>query len=282
MTMIKAQREKYIRIAQEYWQRTQILLHENTWKGFARNALIVIGIINLLLFIFFAIYLPATTNHGQSLTVPDVRGMSMEESLHFLAKRELRAEYIDTAFSNYNHNYPLDVVISQYPAPNAKVKLNRKIYLTINTAHQVPLPNLLGSSLLNAQQLLNSFNLSFGEITYVPHPTDQVLRVFVEGQELDAETLNEGVLVYQNQPIDIHLADGVGNNRLSTPDLIGMPLDEAELHLLALNLQLGNTRWVISDKPYGTVLNQRPKPTHRIQEYQAVDLWVATNEDFGN
>lgn len=268
--------EKLMNNAIQIWQKLTTLLKEDSWQGFIRNALIISGVFWIVIFIFFFLYLPSTTNHGQILTVPDVTGMDTEEAKAFLLRREMHPKIIDSTFNN---NFPLNVIASQVPAPNSKVKLDRKIYLVVNTqyAPQVKLPNLLGSSLLNAQQLLASYGLNLGKVTYISHRSDQVLHVFVEGQEFDYQALSEGVLVYQNQQVDLHVADGVGKNRLSMPNLINIPLDEAELHLLGLNLQIGNLRWVPSDKPYGTVLNQRPKPKQAIQEHQSVDLWIAND-----
>lgn len=273
--------EILINYLNQFYKKLVPLLKEDSWQGFARNALIVAGLSWLLIYVFFFLYLPSTTNHGQTLTVPDVTGMDIAEAKAFLLKREMRPEIIDSTF---NLHIPLNVIADQNPAPDAKVKLNRKVYLVVNTqfAPQVRLPNLLGSSLLNAQQVLNSYGLTLGKITYIPHRSDQVLRVFVEDQEFDRQAFSEGVFVYKNQPIDVHVADGVGNNRLSTPDLIGLPLDEAEQYLLGLRLRVGNLRWIPSDQPYGTVLNQRPKAQHGIIEHQSVDLWLANDQPLGN
>ena len=40
---------------------------------------IIIALLLVLFFSFFFIYLPWSTNHGESITVPELKGMTMED-----------------------------------------------------------------------------------------------------------------------------------------------------------------------------------------------------------
>ena len=83
----------------------------------------------LVLFLgFFFIYLPFTTNHGEAITVPDLKKMNVMELEDFLDSRDLRYEVSDCTF--VAGVTPLSV-LAQYPLPGAKVKDGRKIYVTI-------------------------------------------------------------------------------------------------------------------------------------------------------
>ena len=42
-----------------------------------------------LLLSFFYLYLPAITKHGESITVPNLKGMTLEEARSFLLNRDL-------------------------------------------------------------------------------------------------------------------------------------------------------------------------------------------------
>lgn len=108
------------------------------------------GIVSLLLLLvlllFFRVYLPNATNHGEMITVPSLDRMTVEEVEGFLADQDLRFEVSD---STYNEQYPPLAVVAQYPAAGAKVKIDRKIYVTLNRENPptVMLPNLYDGSL---------------------------------------------------------------------------------------------------------------------------------------
>jgi len=251
------------------------LLQENSKRGFLTNLTLILLLPILLVIVFFFFYLPSTTNFGETLTVPDARGMTYTEANTMFASRDLRSEVIDSVFTN---QFPPDVVISQSPKPNQLAKVNRTIYLVVNahTAPNAQIPNVIGSLLPNAKQQLQSFGFRLGNINYVSHPqTNQVLSISIEGVPIGDKMLNEGYESPKSQAIDLVVADGIGNIELKLPDLKGMPLDEAEIYLLGLDLQIGNIRWLASDKPYGTVLSQSPKPNSILKLNESVDLWVA-------
>src|SRR6187431_2764250 len=88
-----------------------------------------IGTILFLSIIYFYIYLPATTNHGESITVPDLLGMKIEEIEKFLTDHDLRYEVSDSA---YSADYDPLTVLQQFPKAGAKVKENRMILVSVN------------------------------------------------------------------------------------------------------------------------------------------------------
>ena len=56
--------------------------------------------ITLLSFIFLKIYLPSYTNHGQTVTVPNLEGFEVGELEKFLSDRDLTYEVnIDSGYS---------------------------------------------------------------------------------------------------------------------------------------------------------------------------------------
>ncbi len=52
---------------------------------------IVVGSTLLLAIAYFYIYLPAVTNHGETITVPNIQGMKIEEAKEFLTSHDLRS-----------------------------------------------------------------------------------------------------------------------------------------------------------------------------------------------
>ena len=53
---------------------------------------IILALLAALFLAFFFIYLPYTTNHGQTITVPDVTRLSLDEMQNLLDDRDLRYE----------------------------------------------------------------------------------------------------------------------------------------------------------------------------------------------
>ncbi len=103
---------------------------------------LVVALVVALFLGFFFLYLPFTTNHGQSITVPDLKGMSLEQIEDYLDERNLRYEIADCTF--VVGAKPLSV-IRQSPKSGMRVKEGRKIYVYITTlsAPNVKMPQLI-------------------------------------------------------------------------------------------------------------------------------------------
>src|SRR5687768_13145885 len=121
---------------------------KNTFGALVLTLAITVGTFFFLAIIYFYIYLPATTNLGESITVPDLLGMKIEEIEKFLTEHDLQYEVSDSA---YSADYPPLTVLRQFPKAGAKVKENRKILISINrvTPPTVPVPDLIDGARIN-------------------------------------------------------------------------------------------------------------------------------------
>jgi eukaryotic-like serine/threonine-protein kinase len=251
---------------------------DNSKIGLAIHAALIALLVAIVALGFFYIYLPNATNHGQTLTVPDLSKMTITEVESYLENVELRFEVSD---SGYNSDFPPLTVIAQYPLPEATVKLNRKIYLTLNRANPptVKLPNILDGSLKNAELIFGSLDLRIGEVKYVPDlATNAVLKIFVDGKEITKEQIDRGKEVVKGQVIDMEVGNGLGNSQMIVPDLVGMPLEEVEQYLLGIGLGVGRVQYVDTvGVELGVVIRQNPKQERGtvIQQGDIIDLWVA-------
>ena len=90
-----------------------------------KNLLLMVVFITTIIFIFFKIYFPIKTNHGDTISVPNLIGMELSEVEEFLADRDLRYEVLFD--SSYSSMHPPFTVLQQNPSENDKVKENRKI-----------------------------------------------------------------------------------------------------------------------------------------------------------
>lgn len=240
-----------------------------------KDVLIHIGIMLSLLAIivlsFFFIYLPATTNHGESITVPDLSGMKVDALEEFLESRDLRYEINDSTFIS---NKPASIVLTQYPRAGEKVKENRKIYLTVTTNNppNVEMPKLVDISLKSAQMLLQSYELQEGSIKYVPNLAQNL----VLKQEWNGKEVAPGTKLPKGSKIDLTVGDGVGKDDFSLQNVVGMSLEEAKVVIEGSSLVIGSILYdASSSEPAGTVIKQNPTADSNIRVGEVVDLWVS-------
>ena len=72
--------------------------------------------------------------------------------------------------SVYYDTIPPLSVVKQFPEPDASVKVNRTVYLTVNKAVPpvIEMPNLIGMSFRNAELELKNRGLKLGDTSYKP------------------------------------------------------------------------------------------------------------------
>jgi beta-lactam-binding protein with PASTA domain len=252
-------------------------LKANSPAGLIKHLIIIIVIIFLMLFFFFFVYLPTTTNHGETITVPKVTGMKLNEVEEFLENNNLRFFVSDSSYSTSKNAFE---VLTQDPAPGSKVKEDRKIYLSYNmkTPPKIKMPKLIDGSLNNAQMILKSYDLLVGEVRFVPDlAQNAVLKQLSGGKEIAP-----GDPIAKGSVIDLVVGNGLGNDEFEVPRVVGMPIDEATVLLIGQNLQVGSITYQAAPngEADGTVLKQRPNAGSGalIRVGELVDLWVAGSE----
>ncbi|WKK84885.1 PASTA domain-containing protein [Marivirga arenosa] len=239
-----------------------------------KDILIHLGIIVtlglIIVLTFFYIYLPVTTHHGESITVPQLEGVHLDELDEFLLERDLRFEV--TEDSGYSAEYPPLTVLSQNPKEGKKVKENRKIYVSLNATSppNVKMPKLVDGSLKNAQMVLESYGLLLGDITYEPHEfQNAVLKQKFNGKEIEA-----GSDIAKGSTIDLVIGNGLGRP-FAMPELVGNNREDAEFIIVGSGLQIGKVRTREDDeKASGIVLQQYPEAGSSVRTGNQVDIWV--------
>ncbi|WP_424963819.1 PASTA domain-containing protein [Ekhidna sp.] len=258
-------------------------------KDFLLHLAVLIGGSALIVVIVFYVWLPISTNHGETITVPDIQGMTVDELDEFLGKRNLRFEA--TADSSYSPNHPPLAVLRQVPKPNTKVKENRKIYVTLNAESppKVRMPKVEDLSLKSAMMVLKSYDLKLGEVKYIP----DVFFGVVHEAKMNGRTVMEGEKIEKGSVINLVAGDGYGNTQFQSPNLIGLEQEEAEVAIIGSGLKIGKIE--ITDKSLagftaidsagndmleyreiapGTVQQQYPRPERRVKIGDPVDIWI--------
>ena len=266
----------------------------NEIKYIFKNLILMIGGVSLIIFFLFYIYFPIKTNHGDTITVPNLIGMELKDIDEFLSDRDLRYEILDD--SSYSSEYPPYSILQQNPFENEKVKENRKIYLTLNSSipPKIKMPKIINGSVKNAQLILKSYDLKLGEITYVPDMArNAVLKMFIEG-----DSVSENDLVLKGSIVDLEVGNGLGNQIFETPDLINLDLEEARFTIIGSGLRLGNI--IYQDSGYynnkildeegneifekvwvnpGKVFRQSPIKSTKVKIGRRINLWIVTKPE---
>ena len=236
------------------------------------NLLIIFGLTALLVFVFLKVYLPFYTHHGETVTVPDLSGYNYSEASKLLDNTGLQYEVsIDSGFSM---DQPALAVLKQIPDASAQVKTGRKIYLTLNArnAPLIKMPNLVNLQLKNVQEIISNIGLVRGDIVYVP---DIGINVVLE-QRYRGVSIKEGFEIPKGATIDLVVGDGMGNQLLFVPDLIGMEEEDAEFLILGSGLRLGNKNYTSSDSvASGRVFLQSPPMGMEVRTGELINIWIA-------
>jgi len=159
-----------------------------TSKVFFKQLAIAVVAIVVLCFLVLK-WLDVTTNHGEFVIVPDLKGKSIETVGIELKDHDLAMEIQDSA--NYNPNYPKYSVIEQNPIAGSQVKENRKIYLILNPSgyRKVEVPNILKRTFRQAKPQLEALQFQIGEISYKKSIGEGVLSMSHNGKPLKPGTL---------------------------------------------------------------------------------------------
>lgn len=250
------------------------------------NIVLMIVSVFVLSAMFFYVYLPSSTKHGQTVTVPDVDSLSIEDATKRLVSAGLRFEVFDSSAVNYNPDLPYLTVLSHTPLSGEKVKDNRKIYLSVNPSKpaSIELPDLIDGSLKNAVVRIKNLGLKIGSVDRKSDKfVNNVLGVRYKGSNISKAQLKRGFKVLKGTEIDLIVGDGMGNPNIDVPNLIGMKEGDAEFTLYGLGLGKGRVQYIQYDTIPGVVVRQ--SPTSKVNEEtrrhpkirlgRTIDIWVS-------
>lgn len=150
-------------------------------------------------FVFLHIY----THHGESISVPDLHGLTLSSADAKLRSIGLRIEVSD---SGYVRTLPPDVVLGQQTAPGSEVKVGRVIRVTVNSDHSptITLPDLADNcSLHEARARLTAVGFKLAAVEYTTGEHDWVYALKVRGR-----TVTAGQRIPVDAPVTIVVGDG--------------------------------------------------------------------------
>lgn len=245
---------------------------------FIKNLIAAIGIIALLL-IGNMYALRIYTDHGHSVTIPDLRGKNSTEVVNLMKKLDLHAEIRDSV---YTREAAPGTVVDQYPKPGLKVKKNRTIFITLSAVSQemIPMPQLTDISYRQALNLIESSGFIAGKIEYRPSEFPDL----VLDQKINNQSIAVGAMVPKGSVVDLVLGSNSTGTTAEVPSLIGQNLTEARMLLGEAFLNVGTVTYDDSiptddEKLKSLIWKQNPDPADifEVPHGTAVDLWLTTD-----
>lgn len=208
----------------------------------------------ILLFFIFLKSLDMITRHGEELSVPKFTGLTLDKAIQVAGSMKFKLK-IDSIFIPDKSG---GEIVDQSPNYGDLVKSERTIYLTIvkNSAPLVKLPNYEDIPYKEFESNLIGLGLKVDSIEYKPDiAKDLVLGVHYKGGKI-----SEGFTLAKGSKVDLILGDGLGQNLVPLPNLIGLKLDEAKFAIRGSQLLLGKVTFTgtITDSGMVKVLKQFP------------------------
>ncbi len=209
-------------------------------------------------------WLGSHTRHGESLDVPDLKGIAVSKAVTILEERGLRFEVRDSVFFE---EMPRMSITDQNPASGSKVKKGRIIYLTVNASDppEVEVPNMVDQSIRQAESSLELLGLR-NEITYKPDVSDGV--VLDQKTKAGTRVLKGAIIKLTVSKNDEEAAE------VETPDLKGLTMSEAKPVLEEWGLTWTPVFEDGSDTANATIYRQNPSRGKTIKQGSQVDLFL--------
>lgn len=224
-------------------------------------------------------WLGAYTNHGETITVPNLKGRKFKDLDSYLAGRPLSVKISDS--SVFMLDQPPGVVIDQDPAPNENVKEGRTIYVTITRTvpPQLKLPNLVDVSFRQAEAILASYGLRVGQQILKPDlAKNAVLAILYNQREM-----KPGDELPKGSTIDLVIGDGIGSTEVSVPSLLGLTYDEAMFVLQGSSINPGSVVFDadVRDTTQARVYRQIPEPGDSVfvKQGESIDLFLTESPE---
>lgn len=235
------------------------------------NAIIVAALSYGLYYFVFNIWLSSYTNHGESVEVPDLSNMSIQQATQTLDELGLTYEVDSVNFDPKMKPYS---IIDFYPNSLSKVKEGRRIFIKANpkTYRPVELPDLIGKSKRLAFTQLDISGLKIGNIIYEPDlAKDAVLKILYKGQ-----IIKPGTVLPRFAVVDLVLGRGMLTG-VSTPNLLGLDMNSAKEIIKQNFFELGQVKYIGStqDTIGARVVYQFPFSGDAYDQGQPIDVWLS-------
>lgn len=202
--------------------------------------------------------------------VPALKGKELSTAINELGKVGLTLKIEE---QRAGAREPRGTIIAQEPDPGAKSKKYRQVKVVISTGQKgSDAPNLIGKTLVAAEQELGAFGLASGNIIRVhgdaPAPGQVIAQYPAPGVALDP-----------GAKVNLLVSLGRAGESYLMPNLLGMTLQDATRVVKELNMQIGR----ISYEPYEgvpamTIIKQTPRSGYKVESGEKVSLVMSRGD----
>ena len=216
------------------------------------------------------------TQHGESVTIPDLQGLYVDEAENILDNYDLDALVIDSV---YVKDKPLGTIVEQIPAANSSVKKNRSIFLVVNKLQvkMIPLPDVNDVSYRQADALLKSLGLRVSGVVYSPSEfKDLVIDVRYNGAHVAP-----GTRVPEESSLVLVIGSGLGDSISTIPSLIGMDITGAKSEALSASYIIGAINYDVAptgDEVKYRIYKQSPEPGQEMPAGARINVWLTKDQ----
>ncbi len=203
-------------------------------------------------------------------TVPELEGLSPEESAQAAAVSGLRLEW--TAEAQHHESIAPGHVVRQRPRPGSLVKRGAVIRAVPSLGQEViAVPDVTDRALQAAQVTLAAKGLSVGAVANVYSDGGP------PGTVVD-QNPPPGARAARGQKVDLFLSLEERSAVFVMPDLIYRDYDEVRQYFARRNVRLGGVKFEDYEGiAHGVILRQYPQPGHALRESDVVSLVVTAD-----
>lgn len=220
--------------------------------------------------LFDQVIMPAWTDLGSEVELPDVVDLDFYKAKGDLAEIGLQLERIEESF-----HAVIDEgrIIEQVPPPYTTVKKGRTVGVVVSRGpEEVIIPDLTRLTTDQARARLQEFGLLLGSITNRPDDAP-------EGTVIDQRP-TATLKALRNTRVALVVSSGPIHTRIPIPRLVNMGLNGALGRIRELN-GLVWIEWVEDDSQVMmTVIRQLPEPGIEVEDQPVFDLTVAVRTGF--
>jgi len=208
---------------------------------------------------------------GDSVQVPDIRGMEENKAQEVLKGLKLGYRYLGEAASS---DYPEGTVMSQSEEPGQKVLVNSTIGYKISTGpdEALTVPDLEGKTRKEAEAALSSMGLQVSvDNTRYSDTVD-------EGRVITTNP-GSGSAVHEGDTVTLYISQGQDTMSVKVPDVTGKYKDEAVTMLTNYGLYVYVTTEPSDTVEQGLVISQDLKPGSSVQTGSAITIIVSAGPE---
>jgi beta-lactam-binding protein with PASTA domain len=239
-----------------------IIMSKKRWIDVA-----VYPLVYLVLFFLAADLAAQLILRGELITLPDLKGKSLEAARSELAQKRtaiiVQGRQFDTRIEK-------DRIISQDPGAGSRIKTKRAVKVLVSEGSEnLAVPALVGRSLEWAGQALKSAGLRKGRVSQIHTPQYAAGRVIAQSPPAEQ-------VVAKATAVDLLVSQGAWEARYIMPDLIEESLAPVLQRLKELEFQVTEIHYsYYPGLGPGIIIKQSPVHGYRIRKRNQITLEVS-------